>query len=88
MSAINYADLLKMSHIMLEEITVQSIGTINALCIQMRRNLFTHHRDEFPCHNLFGRPPVSHPHIIGLLGTVNQASTIPHSSRVIIVMFA
>ncbi len=70
-----------MSRIMLEEITAQSIGTIKALCIHMHRNLFSHHGNEFPCHNLFGRPLVSHPHILGLFGMLDSESGLNSPSQ-------
>lgn len=47
MSAIKYADFLKMNHNTLEEINVQSIETMKAFCIRMHLDLFTNHGDEF-----------------------------------------
>lgn len=71
-SAIKYADFLKMNHNTPEEITVQSIQTMKAFCIQMHLDLFIHHGDEFPCHNLFGLPLVNHQNILGLFGMQRQ----------------
>lgn len=45
LSATKYTDLLKMNHILLQEITVQSIQ--KALCVQLHLNLSTQHRDVF-----------------------------------------
>lgn len=85
MFAIKCADLLKMNHNVLEEITVQSIQSIKALCIQMHLNLFTHHGDVCPCQNLFGLPRGNHPRILGLFGRLdrNQVSIILNCSRAI-----
>ena len=54
LSAIKYTDLPWMNHILLEEMTVQSIQTMKPLCIQLHLNLLTQHEDGFACHIEFG----------------------------------
>lgn len=74
MSAIKSIDLLKMNHVMLEEITVQSIQRRLCVfsCILICLLIM---EIEFPCHNLFGLPLVNRSHI-ELFGMLNSKSSL------------